>query len=60
MGEEKIYQINDTHRAIDSVIKNLSAWESPRCDGRVKAIIITKLQEARLWSLELVKFDDIN
>jgi len=55
MGEEKTYTINDTNRAIGSVISNLTAWESEFCDPRVKVLILTKLQEAQLWSLLLVK-----
>jgi len=58
MGEEKSYTINDTNRAIGSVISNLTAWESPKCDPRVKALILTKLQEAQLWSLLLGKQDE--
>lgn len=60
MGEDKTYAINDTNRAIARVIENLAKWESPKCDPRVKAIILTKLQEAQLWSLLLVNSDDQN
>jgi hypothetical protein len=30
-------------------------WESPLCDGRIKAIILTNLEQAQLWSLKLIK-----
>jgi len=55
MEERKEFPINDTYRAIESVSEDLRAWESDRADQRVKAMILTKLQEARLLSLELVK-----
>jgi len=55
MGEEITYSINDTTRAITKVATDLNAFQSPLCDGRVKAMILTKLQEARLLSLELIK-----
>lgn len=54
MGEEKTYPINDTNRAIQRVIDDLTAWESPRCNEQAKAAILLKLKEAQFWSLELV------
>lgn len=54
MGENYEASINDTYRAIERVAENLKGWESPLCDPRVKAMILSKLQEARLLSLELV------
>lgn len=58
MGEELTFDVNDTYRGIEKSITDLKSWESPLCDGRVKAIIITKLEEAQLWSLKLVKKAD--
>lgn len=55
MGEEFKAIINDTNRAIEDVIDYLSGLDSPRLDPRVKAIIITHLEEAQLWSLKLIK-----
>ena len=55
MGEDVTYSVNDTNRGIQRVIDDLKDWESPLCDPRVKALIITKLEEAQLWSLKLVK-----
>ncbi len=55
MGEEKTYTINDTNRSIGRLIEDLQKWDSSYCDPRVKAIIVTKLQEAQLWSLVLIK-----
>lgn len=54
MGETKEFNINDTYRAIESISDNLKKFESPSADQRVKAMILTKLQEARLLSLELI------
>lgn len=55
MGQEATYPINDTHRAIEAVAQSLREFDSPRCDPRIKAIILTKLQEAQLFSLLLIK-----
>ena len=55
MDEEVTFSINDTNRAIERVIDHLRKWDSPLCDQRVKALILTKLEEAQLWSLNLVK-----
>ena len=55
MGEEKTFNINDTQRAIEAVMEDLKKWESPNCDPRIKAIILTKLEEAWLFGLKLVK-----
>lgn len=54
MGETKEFSINDTYRAIDRLSNVLKSFESPLVDPRVKAMILTKLQEARLLSLELI------
>jgi hypothetical protein len=55
MGEELVFTKNDCYRGIERLAETLRAFESPRCDPRVKAMILTKLQEARLLSLELIK-----
>ena len=55
MGEDETYPINDTNRAIGKTIDSLKAWESDLADPRVKSIILTKLEEAQLWSLKLIK-----
>ena len=55
MGEQVTYTVNDTTRAIQNISDDLKSFESPLCDPRVKAMILTKLQEARLLSLELIK-----
>ena len=54
MGEELTVVINDTCRDIQCALDRLRPWESPQCDPRVKAMILTHLEEARLWSLQLV------
>lgn len=58
MGEEKTYQVNDTNRAIGRVIDNLRTFDSTSCDSRVKALVLTKLEEAQLWSLKLIKSNE--
>lgn len=55
MGEEIVFRKNDTYREIEKISDDLKKFESPLCDGRVKAMILTKLQEVRLLSLELIK-----
>ena len=55
MGETKEFEINDTYRALEKLIGDLRAWESTSADPRVKALVITKLEEAQLWSLRLIK-----
>lgn len=57
MGETVEYAINDTNRAIGEIIRSLKVFESPLCDPRVKALILTKLEEAQLWSLKLIDND---
>jgi hypothetical protein len=54
MSEEKTFQINDTYRAIEAVMGNLRAWESPRCNEEARANILRHLKEAQFWALELV------
>jgi hypothetical protein len=55
MGEEITFQVNDTFRAIDKIIKDLRQFECTALDPRIKAIILTKLEEAQLVSLKLFK-----
>lgn len=55
MGEEIIFSVNDTNRAIGKIIANLNGFDSPLLDKRVKAIIITNLEQAQLWSLKMIK-----
>ncbi len=55
MDEKIMASINDTHRGIGEVIGRLKEWESDLCDPRVKAIVLTKLEEAQLWSLKMIK-----
>lgn len=55
MGETIEYPVNDTNRAIGQVIEDLKNFDSPLIDQRVKAIMLTHLQTAKLFSLELIK-----
>ena len=59
MQEELTMYPNDTTRAIQRVTENLKAFQSPLCDQRIKALILTKLQEAELFSLLLIKKDEV-
>jgi len=47
--------LNDTFREIDNILTRLKEWESDLANPRVKALVITKLEEAQLWSLKLIK-----
>ena len=57
MQEEKIVYPNDTTRAIDKIIEHLNVWkkDNDRVNPRELALVITKLEEASLWSLKMVK-----
>lgn len=55
MGEEVTYLVNDTNRGIGELIGELLTNTVADFDPRVKAIILTKLEEAQLWSLKLIK-----
>lgn len=55
MNEEVTYSVNDTNRAIGKLIEDLRAFESPKADPRIKAMILTQLELAQLLSLKLVK-----
>lgn len=54
MWEEITFSVNDTTRAIRKERDNLERFNSPICDNRIKAIILTKLQEAELLSYLLI------
>jgi hypothetical protein len=54
MSEEVTYQVNDTTRSIRAVSQTLRRFESEIADPRIKAMILTKLQEAELLSLLLI------
>lgn len=55
MGETQTFDVNDTNRAIARVMDALKQFDSDKCDGRVRALVLTKLEEAQLWSLKLIK-----
>ena len=55
MSETITYTINDTNRAIGKVADDLKGFDSDRIDGRIKSMILTKLEEAQLLSLKLIK-----
>lgn len=55
MSEQESYHVNDTMRGIRRVAKHLKDWEHELADHRIKAMILTKLEEAELLSQRLVK-----
>ena len=59
MGEEITFVKNDTVRSIESQIEHIENWrkDNPRCNQRETALVITKLQEARFWALEMVNHE---
>jgi hypothetical protein len=59
MGEEVTFPVNDTNREIGEVLQKLRAFESPLCDPRVKALVLTNLEQAQLWSLKLIKPEEL-
>jgi len=57
MGEEVTYPVNDINRDIGKIVDWLENNDQSDFDPRVKAIVKTKLEEAQLWSLKLIKQD---
>ena len=56
MGEEITFIKNDTVRAIETLIERTKVWakDNEYAKGRETALVITKLEEARLWALDMV------
>ena len=52
---------NDTTRALQKIVKNLKKWKdgNDRANQREVALVITKLEEAILWSYAMVKHEDL-
>lgn len=59
MGEERIVYPNDTTNSIEKMVKHLNEWkqDNPSANPREVALVITKLEEAALWSLKMVRHD---
>lgn len=59
MEETIEFYKNDTFRALDKLIAGIQEWrtENDRCNQRETALVLTKLEEARLWSLQMVNRD---
>lgn len=55
MGEEIKFESNDTYHIIGKVMDSLKSFNSEFVDNRVKAIILTNLEQAQLWALKLIK-----
>lgn len=51
--------LTDTYHSIGKIIDNLRHFESPYCDPRIKSIVLTKLEEAQLRSLQLIVIEDV-
>jgi hypothetical protein len=56
MGEEKIFLINDTYRALADEMAHLQRWQqnNPLANHAAVAEVLRHLKEAQFWSLELV------
>lgn len=59
MGERIEFWANDTSRAIADIAQHVSEFDSPLCNERAKALVLTKLEEAWFWALRLVNHDDV-
>ena len=62
MEEEIVFLKNDTYRSIESTLKHLKEWKdlnggNHHANPRETALVITKLEEAMMWSLQMVKRD---
>lgn len=57
MREEKIVYPNDTTHAIEKIIQHLNKWkiDNSYSNPREVALVITKLEEAAMWSLKMIK-----
>lgn len=56
METEINYLSNDTVRAIEKLIRGINEWkeDNSSAKGRETALVLTKLEEARFWALEMV------
>lgn len=56
MEETIEYYKNDTVRAIEHVIGGVKSWQenNGRANPRETALVITKLEEAKMWALQMV------
>lgn len=60
MEQEINYYSNDTIRGIEKIIAGVKEWQkdNDRAVPRNVALVITKLEEARFWALEMVNRSD--
>jgi hypothetical protein len=54
-GDEITFEVNDLWRDLDRLHQRLKGNIDPKIDPRVKALILTRLEEAQLWALLLVR-----
>ena len=55
MPEEEVFVVNDTTRMIRDIQKDLKERNWEKTDQRIKAMILTKLEEAELLTFRLIK-----
>ena len=57
MGEQEIFYPNDTTRMLREILEHLEEWRTANefCDQRHTAMVMTKIEEAELLSLRMVK-----
>jgi hypothetical protein len=61
MEEVVEFYKNDTVRSIERVIAGVKAWRDGGglANPRETALVITKLEEARMWALQMVRRNEI-
>lgn len=59
MEETIEFYKNDTVRGIESLIDSIKSWQKNvnMSNPRETALVITKLEEAKMWALQMVKRD---
>lgn len=60
MPQERVVYPNDTTTQIERMIEHINTWkiDNPYVNPREVSLVITKLEEAALWSLKMVKHDE--
>jgi hypothetical protein len=56
METEITYLSNDTVRGIEQLINHINKWrdEGGNANPRETALVLTKLEEARFWALDMI------
>ena len=58
MTEMRDFDVHHLTASIESLLQRTRSMEDPAFDPRVKALVVTKLEEAALWSLKLLRSPD--